>query len=435
MDKFFGEQSLIILIGIGILFIAFVSLFIVELFERKKLEKEIKNLENRLRTQRLTYETITREQTMRIDELMAEISARSRMVNQILHTASVLNNKELEKKEMPKKIIEGIKNIINVDEIFFFEAKEGGKIFSLKEVISKEKDKYEKMNISYPIGIGPIGYVAKTPKVMIIDELEHEALLEGIDLKAKDPYKIPYDICAPLIYAEQIFGVIALRNVRPLTQKIITPDGDEREYPIGDKRTALKYAQEALQMIADIGSFAIYGASLREEIQKLADTDALTGLYNKRYFLEILEKYLKKAEDEKENLGLFMMDIDFFKKYNDTHGHPAGDDLLREVGRILKRVCSNIGIPARYGGEEFVVILYGKNKIQTLRFGEMVRDIIEKTKFPYENTQPGGKLTISGGVACFPDDAKNGDELIKKADIALYHAKSKGKNRIFAYKE
>jgi diguanylate cyclase (GGDEF)-like protein len=148
-----------------------------------------------------------------------------------------------------------------------------------------------------------------------------------------------------------------------------------------------------------------------------------------------LQVFIKKAENEKENVGLFMMDIDFFKKYNDTHGHPAGDDLLKEIGRILKRVCSNIGIPARYGGEEFAVLLYGKNKIQTLRFGEMVRDIIEKTKFPNEHTQPGGKLTISGGVASFPDDAKKGEDLIKKADIALYQAKSKGKNRVLAYKE
>ncbi|MEO0275507.1 MAG: GGDEF domain-containing protein [candidate division WOR-3 bacterium] len=434
MDKTFGEGSWVILVGIGIVLIAFISLFIIEYLERRKLEKEIKVLENRLRTQRITYETMAREQSMRIDELAAEMTARSRVIAQVLHIAGVLNNKELERKEMPKKLLEGIRNIINAEEIFFFEAEEGGKLLVLKEVISKEKEKYEKMKIVYPIGIGPIGYIAKSPKALILDDMEREALLEGIDFKSKDPYRIDYDICARLSYAEQIFGVIAVRNVKPLTQKIITPEGDERDHQIGDRKTALRYAQEALQMIADLGSFAIYGATLREEIQKLADTDGLTGLYNKRFFMELLEKYFKKAEAEKENLGLFIMDIDNFKKYNDTHGHPAGDDLLKEIAKILKRVCGNIGIPARYGGEEFIVILYGKNKVQTFRFGEMVRDIIEKTKFPNEHTQPGGKLTISGGIATYPDDAKDPVELIKKADEALYYAKSKGKNKVFAYR-
>lgn len=435
MNNFFGNEGLLILIGTGIILIAFISLFLIEFFERKKLEKQIKTLEARLRTQRTTYETITREQTMRIDELMAEINARGRIIQSVLHLATILNDQNLEKKDMPRKIIEGVDNVINAEEILFFEAKNNGKLFELKELISKEKEKYSNLKLKYPLGIGPVGYIGKIRQPMDQEDMEHHSLIEAMDYKSKDPYQIDYDLCAPLVYQEKIFGVIGVRKVKPLTQIILTPEGEEKVHIIGDKKTALRYSKEALQMVADLGALALYGAELREEIQRLADTDGLTGLYNKRYFKEYLEKQIERAKISNSSVGLFLMDIDYFKKYNDTHGHPAGDDLLKELGKILKRVCGNVGIPARYGGEEFVVMLYGKSKAQTYRFGEMVRQIVEQTKFPHEQTQPGGKLTISGGVAAYPVDAQDAEELIKKADEALYRAKSMGKNKVIAYRE
>lgn len=434
MNNFLGNQTLIVLIGIGIVLIAFISLFLIELFERKKLERQIKSLENRLRTQRITYETITREQTFRIDELIAEISARGRVIQSVLNLAIALGDDKLEKKDMPRKIIEGVNNVINADEIFFFEAIGNGKFFELRELISKEKNKYLRAKIRYPLGIGPVGFIGKIKNTMDQEDMEHHSRVDAVDYRSKDPYKIDYDICASVHYRNKMFGVIGVRKIKPLTQRVLTPEGEERIHIIGDKRTAVKYSIEALKMVSELGALAMYGAELREEIQRLADTDGLTGLYNKRAFKERLEKAIKQAEQSSAYVGLFMIDIDNFKRYNDRHGHPAGDDLLRELGKILKRVSGNIGLPARYGGEEFVVVLYNKNKVQTLRFGEIVREIIEKTKFENEETQPGGKLTISGGVAVYPIDANNAEDLIKKADDALYYAKSSGKNKVFAYK-
>jgi|GEM_PF-1928887 diguanylate cyclase (GGDEF)-like protein len=434
MNNFLGNQTLIILVGIGIVLVAFISLFLIELFERKKLERQIKSLENRLRTQRITYETITREQTFRIDELIAEISARGRVIQSVLNLASALGDDKLEKKDMPRKIIEGVNNVINADEIFFFEAIENGKFFELRELISKEKNKYLRTKIKYPLGIGPVGFIGKIRSTMDQEDMEHHSRADAMDYRSKDPYKIDYDICASVHYRDKMFGVIGVRKIKPLTQRVLTPEGEEKIHIIGDKRTALKYSLEALKMVSELGALAMYGAELREQIQRLADTDGLTGIYNKRVFKERLERAIKQAEQSSAYVGLFMMDIDNFKKYNDRHGHPAGDDLLKNLGKILKKVSGNIGLPARYGGEEFVVMLYNKNKAQTLRFGEMVREIIEKTKFENEETQPGGKLTISGGVAVYPIDANNAEDLIKKADDALYHAKSSGKNKVFAYK-
>jgi diguanylate cyclase (GGDEF)-like protein len=190
---------------------------------------------------------------------------------------------------------------------------------------------------------------------------------------------------------------------------------------------------ETVQIISEIGAMALHAAQLRARLQKMADTDGLTGLYNKRYFLEEMDRLIDEARAKDTSIGIFMLDIDFFKKYNDTNGHPQGDMLLKGIARILKKLSESMGgIAARYGGEEFIVALPGKDKIQTIKFAEMVRQIVERTKFPHGEKQPGGRVTISGGISVFPFDGTTKEQLIEKADEALYRAKKQGKNKVFS---
>ena len=175
-----------------------------------------------------------------------------------------------------------------------------------------------------------------------------------------------------------------------------------------------------------------------KEIASLANKDGLTKLYNHRYFQERIRQEFSQAKRQKSFVSLILMDVDNFKHYNDTHGHPAGDKLLKELavllarhegvsGETMKRVTD---IVARYGGEEFVMILpftpYEGAKIKA----ERVREAIEAYAFDHADQQPLACVSVSVGVATYPDHADDPAELIQLADKALYHAKRLGRNRV-----
>lgn len=166
------------------------------------------------------------------------------------------------------------------------------------------------------------------------------------------------------------------------------------------------------------------------QMERLAVTDGLTGLYNHRHFKEQLRQEIDRAKRHQHNLSLLMMDIDYFKFYNDNHGHPAGDDVLRNIAELILKNLRQIDVAARYGGEEFAVILPETNNKSAIIVAEKIRSIVEETKFPKEENQPNGSLTLSIGIATFPGDSSGGIELVDTADRRLYKAKQKGRNTL-----
>ncbi len=182
-----------------------------------------------------------------------------------------------------------------------------------------------------------------------------------------------------------------------------------------------------------IGGLANLETRNREYLTEIANTDILTGLYNHRYFQEVLKKYFSKGITAYNRLSLIILDIDYFKNYNDTFGHLAGDEVLRTFGILLKKEVKDSGFVARYGGEEFVVVLPGYNSQQALEKAEDIKDRIEQQQFFGEEHQPGGKITISCGIATSPDHAVKARGLIKQADNALYKAKGLNKNKVELY--
>ena len=168
----------------------------------------------------------------------------------------------------------------------------------------------------------------------------------------------------------------------------------------------------------------------QSKLIQLAITDGLTELYNYRYFKEQLTQEIIRAKRHNNNLSIAMIDIDYFKNYNDTHGHPAGDLVLKTIAELLRNNIRKIDIAARYGGEEFALILAETDKQAASFVANKIKNLIEKQKFAYEETQPNGKLTISMGIATFPDDAISLDALVKMADQRLYRAKKAGRNRV-----
>ena len=165
-------------------------------------------------------------------------------------------------------------------------------------------------------------------------------------------------------------------------------------------------------------------------LKALSITDGLTGVYNHRHFAERLEEECKRSARYGKRLSLIMSDIDHFKSYNDLNGHPAGDAVLAGVAECLKDGIRGQDLLARYGGEEFSIILPETGKEEACLMAERIRARVRDKVFPNESGQPGGDLTMSFGVASCPEDAASAEDLVKKADAALYRAKEAGRDRV-----
>jgi diguanylate cyclase (GGDEF)-like protein len=171
-----------------------------------------------------------------------------------------------------------------------------------------------------------------------------------------------------------------------------------------------------------------------DELERLASTDGLTGVRNHRSFQEAMHNEILRSSRTKQPITTLMIDVDHFKAYNDTHGHPAGDRVLIQVTRILQRNLRNTDLIARYGGEEFSVILIDTPVTAGMAVAEKLRNAVHKTAFPgARKSQPSGRITISVGLASFPDHATTSAELIGFADKALYAAKHAGRDQVQAY--
>ena len=187
-------------------------------------------------------------------------------------------------------------------------------------------------------------------------------------------------------------------------------------------------AQRELAMLALQAAEALVRARLYEQAEKLATTDGLTGLVNRRSFNEQLEQRLREATRYDRPLSLLLLDIDHFKKVNDTHGHPAGDAVLRGVAKLAQKAARDTDVAARYGGEELALILPETDARGAMVIAERLRKLVETTAHASELGPL--KVTVSIGVSTTGQRAKAPADLLEQADRALYRAKHAGRNRV-----
>jgi len=184
-----------------------------------------------------------------------------------------------------------------------------------------------------------------------------------------------------------------------------------------------------LSVMAAQVAIAVANAQRYGEVKELAVIDKLTGVSNRRHFMELFEKRMEQEITQEKPVSLILTDVDDFGKYNNTHGHPMGDKLLRELSNILKGNVKEGDVIGRYGGEEFIILMPAVSSNEAMAAAKRIKSAVSDFSFEGGETQPNGKVTISLGLVTSMDKVSISD-LIKEADDALYRAKGSGKNRV-----
>jgi diguanylate cyclase (GGDEF)-like protein len=204
--------------------------------------------------------------------------------------------------------------------------------------------------------------------------------------------------------------------------------GELQEYTIGLER---KVAERS----AEVRAKNVELTRLNAELERLATQDPLTGLHNRRELFKALDAEIQRAMRTGQALGLMVVDVDHFKRFNDTHGHPAGDEVLKAAAMLIAANLRATDFLARYGGEEFVALLVDTDGDAASVAADKVRSAVETHGFRLMDGAVEVHLTVSAGVASFPVDAENADLLLARADAAMYAAKRGGRNRCAAWRK
>lgn len=226
------------------------------------------------------------------------------------------------------------------------------------------------------------------------------------DQPGTESTQLPGLLEIPITYRNSVIGVLAIED-----------DSPGRVWEDEELLMA--------QTVSDQLAVAISHARLFRQVSTQAMTDALTGLFNHRYFQERLEREMKLADRNNDQVSLILLDIDHLKRINDSHGHRSGDNALCHVATVMQSSVREVDICARYGGEEFVLILPQCGRDGAIAVAERLREAIASTNLPKI-----GQVTASVGVATYPSAAKSKEELIEMADRAMYLAKAAGRNRV-----
>jgi len=294
---------------------------------------------------------------------------------------------------------------------------QGQKLLVDKENIMKERKKVEKKEVDIFMLYDITKEIAKKNNVREAFEIFKDKLRENVSFEECLLLDFPSREYDEIIKAESHF-LLALKEKRKEIGYLALSG-----LPEEGKEKALILANQFALVLRRI--------HLYQEIEDLATTDSLTNIYTRRYFLQRFSEELKRSKKRKIEFSFLMIDVDHFKKFNDRYGHLTGDQILREVASIIKANVREIDIAGRYGGEEFCVVLPDTDKDGATFAAERIRIAIEST--PIKAYDMIANTTLSIGIATFPKNGHSVDELIDKADWALYRAKKSGRNRICVF--
>ena len=334
----------------------------------------------------------------KMDEMLTSISDSALSIAPLLNWDSLLQT-----------IVEKSTHLLKAEQgsLMLFDAETTELLVKAK----KSLDDIIKENMRVHKGEGIAGKVFENGEPLLVEDVEKDP---RINQKNKPRYKTKSFVSIPLSIEGKVVGVLN----------------------ISDKITGDVFNEKDLRLIqffATNASVAIERSLLHkksEELRELSVTDPLTGVLNRRYLDDRLAEEIARFNRYKNPFSLLMVDIDEFKKYNDTYGHITGDRILKILASTILSSLRNIDKAARFGGDEFVLILPQTPKADAINIANRIKENVEKTFLSHSEELPFADLTVSIGLTSYPEDASSAAELLEKTDQALYLAKKSGKNRL-----
>ncbi|RSK28035.1 sensor domain-containing diguanylate cyclase [Bacillus sp. HMF5848] len=375
----------------------------------------------------ILYYEVGREALIYIGGILIILSAvlqmfyKSQQVNYYLQKASEIGHQLAERLDVEKVIdlfTEKIFDMLPIEHSFIFDVDENDNLILIQYVKNGKKRDHKIDFEEIPSGEGIVYKAFQTKAVVLYDSQEHWDIVTSQYI----PKTCQSVLAVPIMRHSYVAGVLVVTSRK--------------------KRAFEKYQLMIMDILSSYLAVAAENARHYEETKKRSEHCALTNLYNYYYFETVLEKQFNRLQYSKEinNLSLILLDIDHFKRVNDTYGHQSGNVVLCEIAKCLKQEIGDRGIVARYGGEEFVILLPDVDWKQCYQYAECIRLAIANTPFPLQNdlsdktdTQS-VSVTVSIGIATAPEDADDAQSLVRHADRAMYvGAKQAGRNRVAEY--
>jgi diguanylate cyclase (GGDEF)-like protein len=307
--------------------------------------------------------------------------------------------------------VRSVKEFFHATQVGFFTPLTNSSEYTLEVGVGFPKEWQEKIRISSDEGL--LG-AALQRKVVVsrVDPLSSSGLRSTS--QSLEQLGVSPDYAAPVFGISGIHGVLVIAGC---------------PFPLEEER---KY----VSMLADLFSLAVQKAHLVDASRTGVWKDDLTGLSTRLHFLQRFESEIRRTENYQQSFALFMFDIDKFKTINDTHGHAAGDIVIKKVAEIAMLNTRSSDLVGRFGGDEFLVLITSSTEEQSFHYAENIRKRIATTEFKIPGLSEPIRLTISGGLSFFPTHGQSTTELLHAADHALYEAKRKGRDQtIIAHAE
>ncbi len=345
----------------------------------------------------------------RVLDSMKNVSSLQRKVKELKTLNEVVQaiNSSLEPKAIFQTIMDKTADLIKAEawSVLLLDAKTNELAFEAAAGESGQK----LLGLRIKVGQGVAGWVAQHNKSLVVaDVTKDPRFYNGFDRKTK--FVTKSILCVPMRHRSQFIGVV----------EVINKIGGE------------PFNQDDLEVFENLVAhiaIALENANVYAKMEQTSLTDDLTKLYNIRYGNQFLDAFLSKSTQRQSKLSLIFLDIDYFKLVDDNYGHLVGSETLKLIGDRIKRSIRDKDVAVRYGGDEYMVILPGTDKETAAYIADRIRQEISREPFPATGKKT-FHVSVTLGVATYPDDARNRDELIGAADRAMYNGKTTGRNKV-----
>jgi len=342
--------------------------------------------------------------TQQMVALKKDLARKGWIADQIPLFAKKMTEK-LSRTSYPAIAVRSAKELFHADKVGFFTPVEGGSDLTLEIGVGFPEDWQGKVRI--PSDEGILGLSLRKKTVVSRGDTQSSGGRRSSPRSFEGLGVLP-DFIAPVFGISGILGVLVIQGC---------------PYPLEGER---KY----VSMVADLLSTAVQNAMLIDTSRASVWVDHLTGVSNRFYFLQRFENEIRRAENYLQTLALFMFDIDKFKAVNDTHGHRAGDEVIKKVAEIVRQNIRGSDLVGRFGGDEFMVLITSTTREQAFTFADNMRERIATNDIRIPGADVPLRVTISGGLAIYPAHGQSTTELLRATDEALYISKSQGRNRV-----